>query len=190
MPPGSTPTDENSTKGARSGRPSAFTLPIGAIARETSMNKAVVDPANLLCGAIFIGFGVFFAVQSLGLDIGNAFRMGPGYLPLILAGILILLGLVIVIQGFRGKGEEAVQHIAWRGMLFILPAPIFFGLTVRGLGFVPAIFFTALIASFASAKMRPLHAFAVSVAVTVFSTFVFVKGLGLPFVLFGPWLGQ
>ena len=24
--------------------------------------------------------------------------------------------------------------IAWRGMLFILPAPIFFGLTVRGLG--------------------------------------------------------
>ena len=35
-------------------------------------------------------------------------------------------------------------------MLFILPAPIFFGLTVRGLGFVPALFLTALIAAFAS----------------------------------------
>jgi len=153
------------------------------------MNKAVVDPASLLCGAIFIGFGVFFAVQSLGLEIGNAFRMGPGYLPLILAGILIVLGLVIVVQGFGSKDEET-QHIAWRGMLFILPAPIFFGLTVRDLGFVPAIFCTALIASFASARMRPLHALAVSAAVTVFSTSVFVKGLGLPFVLFGPWLGR
>ena len=44
-------------------------------------------------------------------------------------------------------------RIAWRGMLFILPAPVFFGLTVRGLGFVPAIFLTAFIASFASIRM-------------------------------------
>ena len=39
-------------------------------------------------------------------------------------------------------------------MLFILPAPIFFGLTVRGLGFVPSIFLTTLIAALASLKMK------------------------------------
>lgn len=115
--------------------------------------------------------------------------MGPGYLPLILSAILIILGLVIGTLGLRFEGE-GIGEVAWRGMLFILPSPIVFGLTVRGLGFVPAIFLSALIASFASAKMRAFHALIVSAAVTVFSTYVFVKGLGLPFLLFGPWLGQ
>jgi hypothetical protein len=40
-------------------------------------------------------------------------------------------------------------------MLFILPAPVFFGLVVRGLGFVPSLFFTVLIGAFASSRMKP-----------------------------------
>ena len=60
----------------------------------------------------------------------------------------------MLVQAIRFEGEP-VGPIAWRGMLFILPAPVFFGLTVRGLGFVPALFLTALIAAFASHRMRP-----------------------------------
>lgn len=149
----------------------------------------VTDRANLACGAIFIAFGLFFALQSLGLDLGTAFRMGPGFFPLALAIVLILLGAVIALQALRIEGE-AIGRIAWRGLLLILPAPIFFGLTVRGLGFVPAIFFTALIASFASIKMTLVQALIISAVLTVFSTLVFVEALGLPFRLFGPWLGQ
>ena len=78
--------------------------------------------------------------------------------------------------------------IAWRGMLFILPAPIFFGLTVRGLGFVVALFFTALIACFASQKMKPVAAVLLSIGITIFSVAVFSYALGLPFERFGPWL--
>ena len=85
--------------------------------------------------------------------------MGPGYFPLVLAIVLIVLGAIILVQAVRVEGEP-IGPIAWRGMLFILPAPIFFGLTVRGLGFVPSIFLTALIASFASARMKPLTALA------------------------------
>lgn len=153
------------------------------------MDSVRIDRANVLCGLIFVGFGVFFAWQSLGLEIGTAFRMGPGFFPLALAGVLVLLGIVIVVQGMKVAGEP-VGNLAWRGMVLILPAPIFFGLTVRGLGFVPAIFFTSLIASFASVKMKPLAAVLLSAGVTLFSALVFVKGLGLPFRLFGPWLGQ
>jgi hypothetical protein len=73
-------------------------------------------------------------------------------------------------------------------MLFILPAPIFFGLTVRGLGFVPSIFLTALIAAFASGRMKPLTALVLSAGLTLFSVLVFSYALGLPFQRFGPWL--
>ncbi|MBU1316921.1 MAG: tripartite tricarboxylate transporter TctB family protein [Alphaproteobacteria bacterium] len=152
------------------------------------MRSSKFDTTNLLCGLLFIGLGLFFAIQSLTLDLGTAFRMGPGYFPLILACALILFGGIILVQSLRIEGE-AIGHIAWRGMLFILPAPIFFGLTVRGLGFVPAIFLAALIASFASSKMKPLTALVLSFCLTIFSILVFSYGLGLPFRRFGPWLG-
>jgi hypothetical protein len=146
-----------------------------------------IDRANALCGAIFIAFGAYFALNALSLDLGTAFRMGPGFFPLALAAVLILLGVVIFVQALRVHGE-AVGPIAWRGMLLILPAPIFFGLTIRGLGFVPALFVTAFIACFASMRMSLLWALLLSAAVTGFSTLVFIEGLGLPFMLFGPWL--
>ena len=150
------------------------------------MKSLSLDTTNALCGAILIGLGGFFVYQCLGLELGTALRMGPGYFPLILAIILTLLGFVVLIQAARVHGEP-LGPIAWRGMLFILPAPIFFGLTVRGLGFVPSLFFTALIAAFASSRMKPTMALALAVAITVFSALVFSYALGLPFERFGPW---
>lgn len=151
------------------------------------MKSITIDTVNGLCGALFAALGLIFAYQSWVLDIGTALRMGPGYFPLLLGLILLLLGVVILIQATR-VNSEPVGPIAWRGMLLILPAPVFFGLTVRGLGFLPAIFLTAFIASFASLRMKPLAALILSAAVTLFSYAVFTRGLGLPFRTFGPWL--
>lgn len=152
------------------------------------MNSLKFDAVNLICGLLLIATGLFFAYQSVELELGTALRMGPGYFPFILACALILFGAIILVQSMRVEGTP-VGALAWRGMLFILPAPIFFGLTVRGLGFVPAIFITALIASFASGRMKPLTALILSAALTIFSVAVFSYGLGLPFRRFGPWLG-
>lgn len=151
------------------------------------MKSLKFDTVNLLCGLLFIGLGLFFGLQALALDLGTTFRMGPGYFPFVLAGTLCLFGAIILIQSTRVE-SEAIGPIAWRGILLILSAPIFFGLTVRGLGFVPAVFLTALIASFASSRMKPLTALILSVSLAIFAVLVFSYGLGLPFRRFGPWL--
>ncbi|OJF92483.1 tripartite tricarboxylate transporter TctB family protein [Pararhizobium antarcticum] len=151
------------------------------------MKSVSFDSTNAACGAIFASLGLFFAYQSFNLDLGTAFRMGPGYFPLVLAIVMTLLGVIIIVQATRLEGEP-IGPIAWRGLAFILPAPIFFGLTVRGLGFVVALFLTSLIASFASQKMRPLMAVLLSFGITIFSVAVFSYALGLPFQRFGPWL--
>ena len=150
------------------------------------MRQLQFDGTNALCGLAFIALGGFFIYQCLGLELGTAFRMGPGYFPLVLASILTLLGVVVLVQATRVEGEP-MGPIALRGMLFILPAPVFFGLTVRGLGFVPSLFFTALIAAFASTRMKPLMAVLLAAAITAFSVAVFSYALGLPFERFGPW---
>ena len=63
------------------------------------MKNLTFDRTNALCGALFMATGLFFLVQSLGLEIGTAFRMGPGYFPLVLSGILVLLGLIVAGAG-------------------------------------------------------------------------------------------
>ncbi|HEV7249741.1 MAG TPA: tripartite tricarboxylate transporter TctB family protein [Shinella sp.] len=150
------------------------------------MKQFEFDSTNAICGLTFIALGGFFVYQCLNLELGTAFRMGPGYFPLVLASILTVLGVVVLVQATRVKGEP-IGPLALRGMLFILPAPVFFGLTVRGLGFVPSLFFAALIAAFASSRMTPLMALLLAVAITVFSVVVFSYALGLPFERFGPW---
>lgn len=153
------------------------------------MTGYTIDRTDAAAGVLFILFGLFFGIQSLGLDLGTAFRMGPGYFPLVLAVVLVIFGGLILFNAIKaGKDSPAIGAIAWRGLLFILPAPIFFGLTVRDLGFVPSIFVTTVIAGLASLKMRPAYALLLAVAVTVFSTLVFSYALGLPFRRFGPWL--
>lgn len=151
------------------------------------MKPLTFDRANALCGALFVVTGLFFLGESLNLEIGTAFRMGPGYFPMLLSGVLILLGAVIIVQATRIKSEP-VGRLAWRGMLLILPAPIIFGLTMRGLGFAPAVFLTGFLASFASSRMTLVMALVLSALLTVFSLVVFSYGLNLPFERFGPWL--
>jgi hypothetical protein len=152
------------------------------------MSERSFDPTDALAGVVFIGFGLFFGLTAiLDLEIGTALRMGPGYAPLVLAGVLVLIGLLIVAGALRGA-PQPIGAIAWRGMAFLLPAPILFGLTVRGLGFVPAVFLACLLAAFASPRVKVWQALVLALAVTVFCTLVFSYALGLPYRRFGPWL--
>lgn len=151
------------------------------------MNGFTYDKTNALCGLFFILAGAIFTQQSLAVDLGTWRSIGPGGMPVVLSLLLVLLGVVLVAQSIKVEGEP-IGKIAWRGMPFILLAPILFGLTVRGLGFVASVFLACLLASFASYKMKPWFALLLSVVVTAFSTAVFSYGLGLPFERFGPWL--
>lgn len=146
-----------------------------------------INRADLAAGLLFVLFGAVFGISALGLELGAGLRMGPGYFPLLLSVLLVLLGLAICASAFR-TAQIAVSPYAWRGMVFILGAPVFFGLTVRGLGFVPSIFATTLLAALAGLKLKPRFAVLLALAVTLFCTLVFSVALGLPFRRFGPWL--
>ena len=52
---------------------------------------------SILAGAVFVALGLIFAIASLRLDLGTAFRMGPGYFPLVLAGLLTVIGIAVIV---------------------------------------------------------------------------------------------
>jgi hypothetical protein len=132
--------------------------------------------------------GGFFAINAwMTLSIGTASRMGAGYFPIILGIALCLLGLAIVAKAFRST-FVAITAIPVRAIVMVGLAPTVFGLTVRGLGLVAALFLSVLVASLSSGRVSLPKALLVTTGITVFCVSVFYYGLGLPMDLFGPWL--
>jgi hypothetical protein len=143
---------------------------------------------DVLSGGIFVLIGGIFVVASLGYELGTPLRMGPGYFPVVVGGILTALGLAIVVKGLIAGEVIPFGTIPWRAVVLIVVAVVFFGYTVRGLGFVPTVAVTGLLAALASRQIRPLTAIAVSAGLTVLSTAIFIYGLQLRIPLWGPWL--
>ena len=144
---------------------------------------------DLLAGLIFIGFGLAFGYATLGYQIGTALRMGPGYFPLVLAGIMVLLGVVITVQSFAtGPDEIPLGRVPWLGLVLIMAALAFFGLTVRGLGLAPALFVTTFLSAFASERTGVIGALIMAAGLVAVAMAIFIWGLGIPLQVIGPWL--
>ena len=154
--------------------------------RRQAVRKALVD---ILAGAIFIVFGLSFAAVSLTYEVGTPFQMGPGFFPLVLGAILVLLGVLIVGSGFVAEREEEVGSPPWRAIVLLTLAFIFFGLTIRNLGVVGALFVSTLLAALASERIGILVALVIATALTILSVVIFIVALQLRLPLFGPWLG-
>ena len=144
---------------------------------------------DLLAGAVFAGFGLAFAITSTTYDIGTPLRMGPGFFPLVLGGILVVLGVSIAVKGLvAGEGGD-VGPVPWRALVLLLAAIVFFGFTVRDLGLVPALFVSALLAALAGRGVRIVPAVVIAASLTALSVLIFVVLLQLRLPLVGPWLG-
>ncbi|GAB3960094.1 tripartite tricarboxylate transporter TctB family protein [Micromonospora vulcania] len=144
---------------------------------------------DVLAGGVFVLIGGAFVVGALGYELGTPLRMGPGAFPLLVGATVAALGLAIVIKGLIAGEVISFGTIPWRAVAAIALAVLFFGFTVRRLGFVPTSAVTALLTTLASSRVRLLTAVAVAAGLTVASTLIFVVGLQLRIPLWGPWLG-
>lgn len=134
---------------------------------------------DVLAGGVFVVIGGAFVVGSLGYDRGTSLRMGPGYFPLLVGGIVAVLGLAIVVKGLIAGEVPSFGVVPWRAVVAIVLAVLFFGFFVRRLGFVPTSEVSALLTTFASTRVRWPTALAVATGLTVAATLVFVVGLQL-----------
>jgi hypothetical protein len=148
----------------------------------------IKNPKDFFAGILFIIIAGVFASQLRELPIGSAFRMGPGYFPMLVAGLLGALGLVIMVGGLRAKGEP-ISYVPWRGLLLIVVPVVFFGLTLKGLGFVPSLAITVFATTLASVHWNLWTALINTAVLTLSSWLIFIKALGLPISVFGPWVG-
>jgi len=147
------------------------------------------NPKDFWTGAIFLAFGGAAVLLARDYPFGTTFKMGPGYFPTVLGALLALVGLITVLRGLLRPGT-AVGALAYREILLILTATVLFGLLLRGAGLIVAVVLLVMVSAYASRYFRWGTAVALGAGMAAFCVLVFVKALGLPLPILGPWFGQ
>ena len=141
----------------------------------------IKSPKDFWAGWMFIGFGLFFLiVAQCQYQMGTAVRMGPGYFPTVLGGILAVLGAIVLVDSFVMDGEK-VAKFHFRPLLFILASSLAFAYLLKPLGLVLASIALVFISAFGGHEFKWKEVAILSAVLVVFSVVVFVKGLTLPF---------
>lgn len=146
------------------------------------------NPKDFWSGLLFLGVGGAVVLLARNYQMGTALKMGPGYFPTALGGLLALVGLIAMARSFIRPGM-AIEAFHWRLLLIVLGATLLFGVLIRNAGLIAAVAVLVPMAAAASVYFRWRVAFALAVGLAIFSVTVFVKALGLPIPLIGPWLG-
>jgi hypothetical protein len=135
-------------------------------------------PKDFWSGLMFCGFAVVGILAARGYSLGAAGKMGPGYFPLLLGGVLALLGVVLIARSIVLDGEPLPRfHIL--PLAVIAVAVCLFGVLIEPFGLVIALAVLTMLSAWAGPQFRWLEAAALTAALIVFSIGVFVYALGL-----------
>lgn len=128
-------------------------------------------------GVIVAAVAAFLLAGALRMRVGTALEMGPGYFPMLVSSVAVILGLLIAAGGLARSG--AIQDVHWRPMLAVLGAIAAFAVILGQIGLIPAMIVGVAIAASGDATSRWRQTLLVAVGAALASWLVFRVGLGL-----------
>ena len=133
-------------------------------------------------GLLFAGIGCGAMWIARSYPFGSARSMGPGYFPVALGGLLVILGVVVMLRGLRSS--EALEP-GWsaRGLIMLPLSVIVFGILMGNAGFIPALAALVILSAAAGREFRFKEVLLLTVSLIGISVALFVWGLGLPYPL-------
>jgi hypothetical protein len=153
---------------------------------------ALASQKDFFSGLMFTAVGGAFAWGATTYEVGEGARMGPGYFPLMLGILLVILGIIVTINSFKAgpPGGDLVGAFAWRPLGYVLGANLAFGALLVGLpalgipamGFIVSIYALVLIASMArkGASLKEALILATFLAIGSYGAFVYLLNLQFP----------
>ena len=148
----------------------------------------IKSPKDFWAGLMFLGFGLFFVIGAGHYRLGSAARMGPGYFPVMLGGLLAVIGGIVFFRSFVTRGGK-VAPIPLRLLFLITLSLLGFGYLLQPIGLVLALVLLIVLSAWAGHEFRLREVLLLSFVLIVLSVVVFAKGLGLPFPLWPKFPG-
>ena len=160
------------------------------------MRLKIKNPQDFWCGILFIALGALAIHLSRDYEMGSALRMGPGYFPTWLGGIMMGFGVVIgglSFKMFKIQGDDnqglGLGEWAFRPWLVLTATLALFALLMEAdFGFVPSLIVLIIGCALAHKDVHWRETILLSIVVTAGAVVIFSYGLGLPYPLF--WWSQ
>jgi Tripartite tricarboxylate transporter TctB family len=133
-------------------------------------------------GVMLILIGAASILIARAYPFGSTMRMGPGYFPSLLGGILALFGIYVLIIGLR-RGEKITVHCSTRALIVLPVSLIAFGLLMNHAGFIPAMAVLVFGSASAGQDFKFVEVLLLTFILTGLSVAIFIWGLGLPYPL-------
>ena len=133
-------------------------------------------------GIMLIATGAASIFIARDYPFGSTMRMGPGYFPSMLGGILALFGIYVMIIGLR-RGEKITVHCSTRALIVLPLSLIAFGVLMTYVGFIPALAVLIFGSASAGRDFKFVEVLLLTVILTALSVAIFIWGLGLPYPL-------
>jgi len=147
------------------------------------MKLKLWETQDFWAGIMFILIGALAIINARDYPFGSTLRMGPGYFPVVLSGVMILFGLIIIFNGLR-KRVEIPKRWSIRSLV-ILPASLcIFGILMKAAGFVPALITLIFVSAAAGREFKLKEVLLLVVILTAIAWGVFIWGLGLHYPMF------
>jgi hypothetical protein len=143
---------------------------------------------DVYCGIALVLLAAFALYVARDYPVGRAEEMGPGYFPRALAALMGALGLALAAAGFlRGEpGRASEDRLSPRPILAVAAALAAFGLTLRGLGLLPAVALSSAIAAYAIPGRRATETAAIVAAMVAMATGIwYVVRIATPLIAWG-----
>ena len=141
------------------------------------------DPQDFWAGMMFVAFGAAAMFFARNYAFGTSAKMGPGYFPTALGGILIALGLITALRGLAFAGP-AVGRFNWKPLLFVLGSIVLFAAALQGLGLVIAIFVLIIVSALGGHEFKFREVLILAFCLTLGCVAIFIYGLQLQFPVF------
>lgn len=146
------------------------------------MSLEILTRKDVWAGLMLIGIGAAAMLIARSYPFGTALRMGPGYFPMMIGGLLIVFGLIVLGSGLR-ESETISGSWSLRALVIVPLSLVLFGLLMAHAGFVPALLVLIIGSATATTEFRPIEVLLFAIALTALSVAVFVYALGLPYPL-------
>jgi hypothetical protein len=136
---------------------------------------------------MFIAFGLVALYFGRNLQMGTPVRMGPGYVPHMLAYIMLALGGIIAVWALLNPGEPT-EAPKWKPITMVTIGIVCFALLFESAGLIPALVVLILIASLGGDEFKLTEVIANMVVLSILCIIVFKLGLSMNIsVIRGVW---
>lgn len=137
--------------------------------------ERAIASALVLFGAVMI-----YAASSY--KIGSFSEMGPGYFPILIGGLLVIVGLANLAAVWNSSAE--FSGLPWQSFLLVFGGILAWAFLVERAGLVPASFALIALATFARPPVNWTKLAVTAVVSSLLSALIFIGGFGLPLKMF------